>query len=131
MNNSLTQAKQSAPGSAPIRGSFPADRFHECDETIDEYYKCLKANEYFAPKCRQQMKMYLQCRVKKGLLTKKDYEQMRLKDEDEPVPEFSAEEWKRKFLSQQKGTIIPGVSVNGTTTITGRSIDELKKESNK
>merc|ERR1719198_2790398 len=53
----------------PELGSFPLDHLSECRTTIEVYYRCLSRNENLAPKCREEARTYLQCRMERGLMT--------------------------------------------------------------
>lgn len=63
-----------APPKAPQLGAFPLDHFRECRTNIEAYYRCLQQNEYIAPRCREEVKAYLECRMEKGLMNKADIE---------------------------------------------------------
>lgn len=57
---------------APELGSFPLDHYRECRNEIEDYYRCLQVNQHMAPKCRDQTRTYLECRMEKGLMNKAD-----------------------------------------------------------
>jgi cytochrome c oxidase assembly protein subunit 19 len=59
--------------SAPERGTFPLDHFHECDETKKSYFECLERNAYDASACVEASKAYLECRMSRELMTKEDF----------------------------------------------------------
>eukprot|EP00755_Sulcionema_specki_P015668 Sspe_Gene.60045::Locus_33034_Transcript_3_3_Confidence_0.375_Length_6303::g.60045::m.60045/K18183/COX19; cytochrome c oxidase assembly protein subunit 19 len=53
---------------APEKGSFPLDHLNECRPTIEEYYRCMEKHQNLAPKCREEAREYLQCRMQRGLM---------------------------------------------------------------
>eukprot|EP00756_Hemistasia_phaeocysticola_P058762 Hpha_TRINITY_DN35417_c0_g1::TRINITY_DN35417_c0_g1_i1::g.83465::m.83465/K18183/COX19; cytochrome c oxidase assembly protein subunit 19 len=53
----------------PDLGSFPLDHLNECRGVIEDYFRCLARNENLAPKCREEARVYLQCRMERGLMT--------------------------------------------------------------
>ena len=57
---------------APELGAFPLDHLRECKSEIAEYYRCLEAEEFLAPKCREFVTKYLTCRMERGLMAKQD-----------------------------------------------------------
>ena len=62
---------QAAPSvAAPMKGSFPLDHLNECRPTIESYFRCLNQNENLAPKCREEARAYLECRMDKDLMDK-------------------------------------------------------------
>ncbi|KAJ3101040.1 Suppressor of Sensor Kinase (SLN1) [Phlyctochytrium planicorne] len=58
--------------SPPEKGSFPLDLGGECKEFIKPYISCIKANKGNSTPCRTFSKIYLECRMNKGLMTKED-----------------------------------------------------------
>ncbi|KAJ9465992.1 Cytochrome c oxidase assembly protein COX19 [Diplonema papillatum] len=52
----------------PEKGSFPLDHLNECRGTIEEYFRCLARWENLAPKCREEARTYLRCRMEKDLM---------------------------------------------------------------
>lgn len=112
MNHGTRQAKQQTQsGNSPLRGSFPPDRLHECDKTVEAYFLCLKNNENFAPRCRKEVKNYLICRKEKDLNSLQDIVEARLFPEDSEVPEFSQKEWNEKYKQFKNQDTIPGVKI--------------------
>ena len=57
---------------APELGAFPLDHFRECSDKIKEYFTCLERENHLAPKCRDETRNYLECRMEKGLMVKQD-----------------------------------------------------------
>eukprot|EP01065_Artemidia_motanka_P024199 TRINITY_DN28839_c0_g2_i1.p3 TRINITY_DN28839_c0_g2~~TRINITY_DN28839_c0_g2_i1.p3 ORF type:complete len:148 (+),score=24.68 TRINITY_DN28839_c0_g2_i1:43-444(+) len=53
----------------PDLGSFPLDHLSECRDRIEAYYVCLGEHNNLAPKCREEAREYLQCRMDRGLMT--------------------------------------------------------------
>jgi cytochrome c oxidase assembly protein subunit 19 len=72
MSNGVTSNNARVSPRPPDLGAFPLDHFRECKSEIGEYYKCLKSHDYLAPLCRDETRMYLQCRMDKGLMTPAD-----------------------------------------------------------
>lgn len=62
----------------PAKGSFPIDHFQECNESYDDYMKCLKDNLNQASKCREATKNYLECRMKNNLMQREKLENLGL-----------------------------------------------------
>ena len=59
---------------APQFGAFPLDHFRECKDEIVSYYTCLRDNDYLTPACRDPIRVYLQCRMDRGLMNPGDIE---------------------------------------------------------
>ncbi|KAI8837831.1 hypothetical protein BC829DRAFT_364998, partial [Chytridium lagenaria] len=57
---------------SPEKGSFPLDLVGECKEFIKPYVNCIKQSRGDSSKCRVFSKVYLECRMNKGLMTKED-----------------------------------------------------------
>ena len=57
---------------APEKGSFPLDHLNECRGHIEEYFRCLTRNDNLAPKCREETRAYLNCRMDKELMDKEE-----------------------------------------------------------
>lgn len=64
-------AKRPTP-KGPELGSFPLDHFRECKTEVEDYYKCLEANNHVTPLCREHVLKYLNCRMDRGLMNKMD-----------------------------------------------------------
>lgn len=52
----------------PEKGSFPLDRFKECNQQFMDYNECLVANERLQRFCNEYAKAYLKCRMEKYAL---------------------------------------------------------------
>lgn len=73
-----------SPFTPPLRGSFPLDRDHTCNHLVEDYLNCLRQyNNSIKDKrkeddlsgsgvCRPLAKLYLECRMKAGLMTDED-----------------------------------------------------------
>ncbi len=70
-----------SPFTPPLRGSFPLDRDHICTPLVSDYLACLR--QYNTTRlgdgegsggemCRPLAKLYLECRMKAGLMTEED-----------------------------------------------------------
>eukprot|EP00759_Apiculatamorpha_spiralis_P032410 PhF_6_TR33841/c0_g1_i2/m.49633/K18183/COX19; cytochrome c oxidase assembly protein subunit 19 len=66
------------PPKAPELGAFPVDHLRECKPEIAKYYRCLEQHEYLAPKCRDDVREYLKCRMDKGLMAQQDIDKFGL-----------------------------------------------------
>ncbi|KAL2643899.1 hypothetical protein R1flu_011486 [Riccia fluitans] len=64
----------------PEKGVFPLDHLHECDEEMKGYMKCLKENKFDSDRCRQLSKIYLVCRMERGLMAKQDLKELGFKE---------------------------------------------------
>jgi cytochrome c oxidase assembly protein subunit 19 len=106
MNLSPRQGRDPGIGSGPQQGSFPLDHLHECDTTVERYYRCLRENHNYTPKCRDEVREYLVCRRKNELMTENDYKAAGIRSKDAPAPEFDwnkvkEEERRRKLAEPQ------------------------------
>lgn len=76
-----------SPFTPPLRGSFPLDRHHICNPLVEDYLNCLReynkaagrieldgvgSEDSGGQKCRPLAKVYLECRMKAGLMTEED-----------------------------------------------------------
>ena len=52
----------------PEKGSFPLDHFAECTPLFRSYIQCLKQNESDNRACKEASKLYVVCRMEKGLM---------------------------------------------------------------
>ncbi|BBN00847.1 cytochrome c oxidase assembly protein subunit 19 [Marchantia polymorpha subsp. ruderalis] len=66
----------------PEKGVFPLDHLHECDAAMKDYMKCLKESKFDSEKCRQLSKVYLECRMERGLMAKQDLKELGFKEGD-------------------------------------------------
>ncbi|XP_052787201.1 cytochrome c oxidase assembly protein COX19-like [Mya arenaria] len=60
----------------PDRGSFPIDHNGVCKNFMNEYMECLSNNNYDNSKCREQSKVYLQCRMENQLMEKENWKRL-------------------------------------------------------
>ncbi|CUG90742.1 Hypothetical protein, putative [Bodo saltans] len=72
MSNGVTSNNARVSPRPPDLGAFPLDHFRECKSEIEGYYTCMKAHEYMAPLCRDETRIYLKCRMERGLMTPAD-----------------------------------------------------------
>jgi cytochrome c oxidase assembly protein subunit 19 len=87
----------------PELGSFPLDHFRECKKEVADYYRCLEKHDLIAPMCRDEVRVYLQCRMERGLMTKTDVEAFGLPKTDF-VPTTMQRETIRKDALRAGGT---------------------------
>lgn len=66
----------------PELGSFPLDHFRECKQEVAAYYKCLEKHDLIAPMCRDEVRVYLKCRMDRGLMTRTDVDKFGLPKTD-------------------------------------------------
>ena len=59
----------------PIQGSFPLDHEGECKKEMLEYMLCISRAKNENTKCRLEAKEYLNCRMNKNLMDKRDLEE--------------------------------------------------------
>ncbi len=57
---------------APVQGAFPLDHEAECKKEMLEYMLCLARANNENTKCRDQAKEYLNCRMNKNLMDKRE-----------------------------------------------------------
>ncbi|KAL1737496.1 hypothetical protein EV714DRAFT_266298 [Schizophyllum commune] len=65
----------------PDRGSFPLDHYGECKDYMTAYMGCLKTNKNDSTPCRPLSKNYLDCRMRKGLMEKDEWQNLGFKAE--------------------------------------------------
>eukprot|EP00240_Pyramimonas_obovata_P009281 CAMPEP_0118928024 /NCGR_PEP_ID=MMETSP1169-20130426/5381_1 /TAXON_ID=36882 /ORGANISM="Pyramimonas obovata, Strain CCMP722" /LENGTH=78 /DNA_ID=CAMNT_0006869917 /DNA_START=94 /DNA_END=330 /DNA_ORIENTATION=- len=63
----------------PEKGVFPLDHFGECKQVKEEYLDCLKKNETQAEICGTVAKIYLTCRMQKGLMAEQNLDELGFK----------------------------------------------------
>lgn len=71
----------------PVQGAFPLDHENECKREMLEYMLCISREKNENTKCRAQAKEYLNCRMSKNLMDKRDLETYGYKDIDELKPD--------------------------------------------
>lgn len=57
----------------PDKGSFPIDREGVCKDRLIDYLKCLKVSRFQSESCREEIKVYLKCRMDNNLMDKEDF----------------------------------------------------------
>lgn len=73
---------------APVQGAFPLDHEAECKKSMLDYMLCMAREKNENTKCRDQAKEYLNCRMEKGLMDKRDLATFGFKSqENEPESE--------------------------------------------
>ena len=71
----------------PDRGVFPIDHHGQCDTYMEIFTDCLKQMNGWNTMCRQKMKNYLKCRVRKNLMTREDFDATGFSMDDRIVEE--------------------------------------------
>jgi cytochrome c oxidase assembly protein subunit 19 len=66
----------------PLKGSFPLDHDSECRSEMFEYMKCINAKKGHNQACRHLAKLYLGCRMDKGLMERDEWERLGFKDDE-------------------------------------------------
>ena len=61
---------------APDKGSFPLDHFHECEEFAVLYHSCLEKHQLMPKRCQKFQVNYIECRMKHGLMGKEKIENL-------------------------------------------------------
>jgi hypothetical protein len=64
-----TPAKRGLPPTPPDKGSFPLDHFGACRQHQVEYLQCVREDKLKTTNCKEVMKGYLECRMKKYVQT--------------------------------------------------------------
>lgn len=65
----------------PAKGSFPLDHLAECREFARAYETCLEKHDKISSHCRKEARLYLQCRMERGLMVKEEWEKLGLGDD--------------------------------------------------
>ena len=65
---------------APDKGSFPLDHFHECEEHAIRYNACLDKHQLMPKRCQKFQINYLECRMKHNLMGKEKIENLGFDD---------------------------------------------------
>ncbi|KAL1739573.1 hypothetical protein HDZ31DRAFT_13047, partial [Schizophyllum fasciatum] len=81
--------------SPPDRGSFPLDHYGECKDFMTAYMGCLKTNQNDSTPCRPLSKNYLDCRMRKGLMEKDEWQNLGFRAEpgkDQPAASAASTE---------------------------------------
>ena len=85
MSSGGPNTQRFSPFTPPLRGSFPLDHEHICNPLVEDYLNCIRQyNSSNKPDnssssessgsnvCRPLAKLYLDCRMKAGLMTEED-----------------------------------------------------------
>ena len=64
----------------PDKGSFPLDHDGLCKDLMSNYMTCLSSNKHDNTKCREEIKEYLDCRMKHNLMAQEDWKKLGLDD---------------------------------------------------
>lgn len=64
----------------PDKGSFPLDHDGVCKDSMSKFMKCLSSNKQDSTKCREEIKLYLDCRMNNDLMAKEDWRTLGLDD---------------------------------------------------
>lgn len=70
------------PPTAPLKGAFPLDHESQCRREMFEYMRCLSAHGAVGGECKPVAKLYLQCRMDKGLMETDEWARLGFKEED-------------------------------------------------
>lgn len=62
----------------PAKGSFPLDHLAECKLFAVAYEQCLEQHGKISSHCRKEARLYLQCRMERGLMAKEEWEKLGL-----------------------------------------------------
>lgn len=104
MANGVTANSMRVSVKAPDLGAFPLDHYRECKSEIEEYYTCLRSNDYVTPMCREQVRAYLRCRMDRGLMKPADIEGFGIPEtEFVPMRQHRADirqQWLRQKMNQ-------------------------------
>ncbi len=121
MNKGTQQAKETRVGPGPKRGSFPLDHLHECDKTVENYFKCLQDNQNFASKCRKEASDYLKCRMENKLMSKEDVLEADIPDTNDSAPGLTIDQ-----IKQMKKDRLKREAMRGTLGLTsGRATTQI------
>ena len=64
----------------PDKGSFPLDHDGVCKDLMSKYMLCLGSNRQDNSKCREEIKLYLDCRMKNSLMAQEEWKSLGLDD---------------------------------------------------
>lgn len=77
----------------PAKGSFPLDHLAECKQFALAYERCLDEHNKISSHCREEARLYLQCRMERGLMAREEWKKLGLdKDKMEAGVKGSGEE---------------------------------------
>ncbi|CAD5205578.1 unnamed protein product [Bursaphelenchus okinawaensis] len=66
----------------PLKGSFPLDHDSQCKSEMFEYMRCLNSQRSMGGECKPIAKLYLQCRMDKGLMESDEWSRLGFNEED-------------------------------------------------
>lgn len=102
------------------------DHEAECKASMQEYMDCLKNNQGMSWKCESVKRLYLQCRMEKGLMEEVEMRNLGLREEEE----MSSLEVREKSRAKQQSGFIAGLSrVRGKEKRAERNEKEAEKGS--
>lgn len=78
--SSMTFGQKIFQPKPPVQGSFPLDHEGECKMQMLEYMICINRENNDNSKCRKQAKDYLECRMDRKLMDKRDLNVLGYKD---------------------------------------------------
>ncbi|XP_052133033.1 cytochrome c oxidase assembly protein COX19 [Frankliniella occidentalis] len=64
----------------PEKGSFPLDHEGVCKDLMKKYMTCLSVNKQDNTQCREEIKTYLDCRMKNNLMATEGWKSLGLDD---------------------------------------------------
>ncbi|VDN40798.1 unnamed protein product [Gongylonema pulchrum] len=67
----------------PVKGSFPLDYEGQCKYEMLKYMLCMNEHKQINEECRKYAKIYLQCRMDKGLMQRDDWKYLGFPENDE------------------------------------------------
>lgn len=65
----------------PAKGSFPLDHLGECKDFAVAYEQCLERHKKVSSECRSEARLYLQCRMERGLMATEEWKKLGLDKE--------------------------------------------------
>ena len=71
-----THGRHRSATSAPDKGAFPLDHFHECEEHAVRYNACLDKHQLMPKRCQKFQISYLECRMKHNLMGQESIENL-------------------------------------------------------
>jgi cytochrome c oxidase assembly protein subunit 19 len=73
----------------PINGSFPLDHEGQCRTVVGRYLKCLQEHGSDQTACRALAKIYLACRMDRGLMARDEWPTLGFPDEHNKSAEIN------------------------------------------
>ncbi|CAI2385640.1 unnamed protein product [Moneuplotes crassus] len=64
------------PVTAPDKGAFPLDHFHECQSFSKLYNDCLMKHQLMPKRCQKFQMDYLECRMKNNLMEQESFDKL-------------------------------------------------------